>query len=415
MKPHTIELREYQPTQLHRDEFSYDLGEKLWQTYGSQGIDVQFPSPRTDNRWKLTSLGYVGHIPLSPEVALSLQPKVPLGNLFAMLEYAYNLKSFRFLEGWSHCHSLDDFYERLADILARRILDRTRQGLYRTYIDKTERLTFLRGRLDISHQICRPWDIKPKCHFQEQTADIEDNQILLWTLRQITHHGITRETVSNTVRRAYRALHGTISLVPCQGRTCQGRTYNRLNEDYQTLHALCRFFLDQTGPSLQQGDRRMLPFLVNMNKLFESFVAAWLQAHHREVLTPRDLQLKVQERVHLSTEHAIHFDIDLVLADIASGNTRYVLDTKYKAPKSPSTSDVQQAIAYAETKDTTEAVLVYPQALEQPLNTRPNKIRVRSLTFAIADNLEEAGHTFVQELLSEAALPRVNSAPLPKI
>lgn len=398
MMPRTIELKEYQPTRLTADEFSDELGTKLWHTYGHSGIDVQFPSPRTGHQWELTSQGYVGHIPLSPEVALSLQPKVPLGNLFAMLEYAYNLKSFRFLEGWSHCNSLDDFYERLADVLARRILDRTRQGLYRAYIDKTERLTCLRGRLNLSHHIRRPWDIKPKCHYQEQTADIEDNQILLWTLRQITHHGIIRESVANTVRHAYRALHGTISLIPCHPHTYQGRTYHRLNEDYQTLHALCRFFLDQSGPSLQQGDRRMLPFLVNMNKLFESFVAAWLQAHHLEVLAPLGLQLQVQEKVRLSNEHTIYFDIDLVLVDIASGDTRYVLDTKYKAPKSPSASDVQQAIAYAETKDTTEAVLVYPQDLEQPLSTRPNQIRVRSLTFAIADDLEQGGYAFIQAL-----------------
>jgi len=176
MKRRTIELKEYRPTQLHREEFCYDLGEKLWQTYSNQGIDVEFPSPRTGNQWQLTSQGFVGHIPLSPEVALSLQPKVPLGNLFAMLEYAYTLKSFRFLEDWSHCNSLDDFYERLADILASRILDRTRQGLYRAYIDRTERLNCLRGRLNIPHQIRRPWNIKPQCHFQEQTADIEETK-----------------------------------------------------------------------------------------------------------------------------------------------------------------------------------------------------------------------------------------------
>lgn len=143
----------------------------------------------------------------------------------------------------------------------------------------------------------------------------------------------------------------------------------------------------------------MLPFLVNMNQLFEGFVDAWHQAHHCEVLEPHGLQLKVQERVHLSHEHAIHFDIDLVLVDSTTGATRYVLDTKYKGPKSPSTSDVQQAIAYAETRNTTEAVLIYPHDLEQPLNTRPNQIRVRSLTFAIAADLEQAGHAFMRHLL----------------
>jgi len=399
MAPQIIELIEYQPKRLPTGVLSYELGEKLWQTYGSKGIDVKFPSPCTSNQWELTSQGQVGQIPLSPDIFLSLQPKVPLSNLFAMLEYAYNLRSFHFLEGWSHCASLTDFYERLADILARRILDRTRQGLYRTYVDKTERLTCLRGRLNIPHQIRHPWDTKPKCHYQEQTNDIEDNQILLWSLRQIMHHGIAQEAVSSPVRQAYRALYGTISLVPYQAENCTGRSYHRLNQDYQTLHALCRFFLDQTGPSLQQGDRRMLPFLVNMNQLFERFVAAWLQVHQHQVLAPKGLQLEIQKKVYLSEDHFLHFTIDLVLVDIATKATRYILDTKYKAPQSPSPSDVHQAIAYAETKGTTEAVLIYPQALENPLNVRPNKIRVRSLAFVIADDLQRSGHNFIHALL----------------
>lgn len=70
-----------------------------------------------------------------------------------------------------------------------------------------------------------------------------------------------------------------------------------------------------------------MPFLVNIKQLFERFVAAWLQAHHREVLELHGLQLQVQQRVHLSDEHAIHFDIDRVLVDIATGPIRYVLDT----------------------------------------------------------------------------------------
>lgn len=395
----TIDIKEYQSKRVPTTVLSYELGKKLWHVYGQHIVQVQFPNPATDEQWELTSQGQVGYIPLSPEIAIRLQPKVPLVNLFAMLEYAYDLKSFRFLDGWSHCEKLDDFYERLADVLAQRILDRVRRGLYRTYIDKTERLTCLRGRLNISHQIRYPWEIKPKCHYQEQTADIEDNQILLWTLRQIMNHGITRQEVLSKVRRAYQALQGTVSLIPYSAWVCIGRTYHRLNDDYQPLHALCCFFLDQTGPSLEQGDRRMLPFLVDMNLLFEKFVAAWLRVHQQEVLEPHGLHLKVQEKVRLSDNHPLHFNIDLVLTDKATGETRYVLDTKYKVPKYPGPHDIHQAIAYAETKGTTESVLIYPQHLEHPLDARPNKVRVRSLTFAIEDDVEQSGRQLIQALL----------------
>ncbi len=141
----------------------------------------------------------------------------------------------------------------------------------------------------------------------------------------------------------------------------------------------------------------MLPFLVNMNQLFESFVAAWLKAHS-QLLQNRGLRVTTQETVRLSD--SLNFQIDLVLSDTTTGETRYVLDTKYKAPKSPSSSDVQQAIAYAETKNTTEAILIYPQSLEQSLKIQPNQIRVRSLTFAIFDDIEKGGQAFIDQLLS---------------
>ena len=48
---------------------------------------------------------------------------------------------------------------------------------------------------------------------------------------------------------------------------CVGRTYNRLNADYEPMHALCRFFLENSGPAHARGDRSMLPFLVNMPRL----------------------------------------------------------------------------------------------------------------------------------------------------
>ena len=54
----------------------------------------------------------------------------------------------------------------------------------------------------------------------------------------------------------------------------------------------------------------------------------------------------------------ILFSIDLVLSDEENGESRYILDTKYKTPDSPSTDDIQQVVAYAEAKRCTEAVLI---------------------------------------------------------
>ena len=51
------------------------------------------------------------------------------------------------------------------------------------------------------------------------------------------------------------------------------RLYHRLNQDYQPMHGLCRFFLEHSGPTHQDGDSAMIPFVVHMPALFEKFVA----------------------------------------------------------------------------------------------------------------------------------------------
>ena len=50
--------------------------------------------------------------------------------------------------------------------------------------------------------------------------------------------------------------------VPFCSQHCLGRLDHRLNQDYQSLHALCHFFLAGSGPTHRAGDHGMLPFLI---------------------------------------------------------------------------------------------------------------------------------------------------------
>ena len=122
-----ITLTEYTPLRLPAAALPMQAGEALWQRYGQQ-ISVEFPSPKTEDCWQLTAQGWVGAIPLSRAYTLLLYPRMPLSNLFGMLEYAYDLKSFRLLDGSVALTTLAAFYEQLALVLARRVLDRNRQG-----------------------------------------------------------------------------------------------------------------------------------------------------------------------------------------------------------------------------------------------------------------------------------------------
>lgn len=394
--PRTVyRLVEYVPLELPPAAVSEEAAAALWRRYRSQ-VEVEPPSFRTGGQWRLTSQGWAGYIPAARDLGLLLLPKVALRDLFGMLEVAYDLGSFQVLEGSFGVESLPGLYERLASILARRVLARARQGLYRTYLEQSGRVTPLRGRLLLPDLVRRPHTPALPCAYQEMTADVAENRILGWTLHTILRSGLCGPASHATVQRAYRLVAAQTTLTPMPAEACRRRSYTRLNEDYRALHALCGFFLDAAGPGHQPGSQEMIPFVVDMERLFERFVAAWLAQ-----ALPISYRAAAQVRTPLGSNAGVHFAMDLVVSD-AQGQPVWVIDTKYKVPeRGPEPADVAQVLAYAQVQGAAEAVLVYPTPLRQPLDTWVNGIHVRTLAFALGGDLDVAGWELIRNLTAK--------------
>jgi len=386
--PEPILLVEYEPTRLPAGALAADDGRLLWQRYGVERrvVDVAFPSPRTEGAWELISLGWAGHIPLTPTLHFHLRPRTPLGNLFRMLATVYGLQELTFLPGLVQSSSLRDFYEQLAAYLAAGVMARRRRGLYQAYVPRNDALPYVRGRMRLPAR--RPWRPEVECSYEEVTDDVAENQLLALTLQHIARSGLCQEEVQTAVRRAFHGLNGVTPVGPAVE---AGWRYHRLNVDYAPLHALCHFFLTHTGPGHDTGDRLMLPFLVYMPRLFEQFVARWLQQH-----LPPPLELRVQEQVGVGeTGGALSFTLDMVLYD-GSGRAQMVLDTKYKTEVAA--ADIHQIVTYAELRRCREAVLVYPQRLGTPLDVQIGDVRVRTLTFGLEGEPESEGRALLAAL-----------------
>jgi len=368
------------------------LGARLWRRYGKQ-IQVDFPSPKTGDQWQLTALGWVGLAPVTPTLRLEIAPRVPVSNLFGMLEYAWDLTSFHLLDGLAASATISEMYERLAVILARRVLAQVQRGLYGRYEARSEERAAIRGRIDVATIARRPWQVQPRCEYADFTRDCPENRALLWTLHSILRGGICTGRTVNVVRQAHRALSPAITLAPCTTADLAALDYHRLNDDYRPLHALCRFFLSQTGPGIAGGDAPMIPFLVNMARLFERFVAAWLAAH-----LPSSLALRPQERIPLSAG-GLAFIADGVWYDRATGAARGIFDTKYTTTPEPAADDIAQVVAYAKAKNCRDAALIYPAIPARPVDLLVGDIRVRSLGFPLDDDLDAAGRGVLARLL----------------
>lgn len=387
-----IRLAEHKLTDFREDELEPSLAELIWERYDNQ-VEVREPTNRNGRRWQLASKGWVGQIPLNNDIVLALQPKTPIQNLFGMLEYAYRLNSIRFLPQLVLTESLQEFYEQLANVLSKRVIDRSRRGLYRTYRAEEERLPYVRGRMDLARTLRSPWDTRTHCHYEDHTADVDDNRILAWTLWRIMRSGYCSERILPTVRRAYRILQSVTTLEPYSADSCMDRFYHRLNEDYRPLHALSRFFLDQAGPSHYVGDREMTPFLIDMARLFEMFVVEWLKEH-----APSAWRIESQVQLPFGTERTRHLRPDIVVRDVNTREVLFILDTKYKVTEEPSTPDINQMTTYAHLMKCKTAALIFPDlpTYSEPYNMRG--IHVHSLAFAIEQNLEESGHILLNGL-----------------
>ncbi|MCG2644296.1 MULTISPECIES: McrC family protein [Bradyrhizobium] len=368
----------------------------------SRKFEIDPPSILNGDTIGLRSHGWIGSIPIGDDLLIRIHPKVPIANLFGMLELAYKLRSFRLFDGETQVESLDDIYERIVSILARRVLDRARKGLYRSYSSESDTLPYVRGAIDPVNALlnARRGIANVPCRFEEHTADLVENQLLNWTLHAVRRQALGREPVRTELDRARRALSGTISLKPFAPADCLNRIYHRLNDDYAPMHGLCRFILEQTGPTLKSGDRSFIPFELEMPNLFEVFVAEWLQQN-----CPPDVVVRSQYHAQLDASFKIQIRVDVLLCEKVTARPIAVLDTKYKIADRPADDDIYQISFYARELGANRAILVYPAPLTAPFHMHHGgNIRVESLSFDIGAPLSVAGSAFARTLTTSLGL-----------
>ncbi|MBI2505159.1 MAG: restriction endonuclease [Candidatus Latescibacteria bacterium] len=384
-----VELEEEQPFQLARQLLSQADALRLHQRHHHQ-LQLDFPNPLHPSHYILRSRGWAGQLTIGG-LLIQLRPKIPLRNLFGMIETAYQFKGLHFFAGQGRIQSLEEIFSHLAELLTRGIQARLHQGLYREYLECQEDLPYLRGRM-LFPPARRPQTLR--CAYQEHSAGGMDNRILSWTLHCMRGFSFAQEATQRQVRQVYRLVSAAVEPTPVHAEECLNRPYHRLNQDYQILHALCRFFLEHSGPAAGPGDRAFLPFAVHLPTLFEGFVAHWLKAQ-----LPAGLHLEVQHRALVEGSRGLAFHIDLVLRAGEGGEVLAVLDTKYKGDQEPSSEDIQQVVAYAVRLGTRRAFLLYPSARTQARRLRVGEVQVQTLSFELGGDLEAAGSVALGEVL----------------
>lgn len=399
MRTQPIVLTEYEKRSFPRDEIDPGLGEFIFRNYKGR-IKVEFPSPKTNDSWEFQSLGYVGIDCLDGDVELQLGPRnsIAAENLFRMVDVVYDLPDE---PGLVSVASVGAYFDKWALHLGRKILMLIRSGLYKAYVDMSDDLRAIRGRIDLARAFAHPERLSLPCNFQELTPDVEENRILAGALSLIIRHPACSQATFEVTKKASRGLLSVVTDLQTDPSACVGRLYSRLNSHYEPLHALARLFLENSGPSHLAGTRSVTPFLIDTETLFERYI---------EKTVTRLLAAKFPNRWVISPQHRLDvglgaeegrvFKVDLLLKDRKTGKVEMVLETKSVPTSVPRTDDLEQVVAYAARADASEAVLIYP-SLEIAGYAEPigSYIRARALTFALDGDLETTAEDFVGQLL----------------
>lgn len=314
-------------------------------------LDV-LPTP-TAGTYELQSHQFVGFIILPTGRLIEIRPKVQVGVLFAMLATAHGLADFR--PEQAAYTSVADLFEFVVGFFVGLVENLVARGILRGFERCEADLLALRGKVLVAETIRRRPVVRDRhwCAFTEFTADVPENRVLKLACDTLLPFPYRRvPDVSSRLRRLLRTF-ADVALDPVAADAFDRLVYHRLNEHYRPALALARLLLACLSPSGTRGPHQFLAFLVDMNSLFERYVAAVLQ---QEAAGRRGLIVVDQDTHTLDLDRQVTVRPDVVLycGDVPS----LAVDAKYKCDDH--NADVYQALAYCHALGVPRAVLVYP-------------------------------------------------------
>ena len=275
---------------------------------------------------------------------------------FAHLPAGQHLRRAPLLEAF-----VSAFYQAVTTVI--------RGGLLRQYLEHEEDLRVVRGRIATTRQLGTHSNRLDTvaCVFDELSADNVWNRVLKKAVR------VTRPWLrSAELSRRWVELMGVLDEVD-DARLISSEidhlVFDRRAERYRPAIDWARWILALLAPSLRGGQHEAPALLFDMNRLFESSVAAVLRRaalrHGLEVVTQdrsRALATIVSGDV---VEPAFVLRPDLLI--LRQGRVVVIADTKWKRLEldrrgrpSPSEADMYQLQAYASAFQCHELALIYP-------------------------------------------------------
>ena len=243
-----------------------------------------------------------------------------------MLSYAFTVLNQSNYENVA-TEAFENLHNMFAAILAKGIGSQLKHGLYRNYQDRTETLTAVHGKIDMPKTIqnCMSRKRVLTCEYGELSDNTLFNQILKTTVMILLHHTRVSEEYKNVLKKEmlYFSCVDTVQPNAIRWSTIQ---FQRNNDTYQLLVALCELVLDGMLQTTDIGEYRLASFLdeQRMSKLYEKFILEYYTKEHPQVKT-------TSSNIPWALDDGTGILLPVMQSDImlTQGNRVLIIDAKY--------------------------------------------------------------------------------------
>ena len=208
-------------------------------------------------------------------------------NLYYLLAYAFNDEKIYFEDNKKFgTEKMSNIYDLFSVVLFIRLKDLLKQGMYNEYVEYNEKLTYIKGRVDILNTI-RTQSLKTKnkviCDFEEYSSNNIINKTIKTTIRYLLNCDILKE---NRIR--LRKLYHVFENVECYNDARQINwneiKFNKLNNQYKVIIKMCEYVLNTLIINKEKDDEEFSKIGDDQeyHKLFEKFVRNYLRKYFLE-------------------------------------------------------------------------------------------------------------------------------------
>ena len=197
---------------------------------------------------------------------------ISIRNIYYMLSYAFQVLNEQGYKNIATEH-FDNVAELCAAILDKGIAIQLKRGLGREYIEQTDVLSAVRGRIDLSESI-KTQSLQKKqlvCNYDEFSVNSYMNQILKTTLELLLRSDISKSRKKQL--KKHLVFLGEVESLDLYNINWKIQ-YNRTNQTYRMLISICYLVIKGLLQTQSDGTTRLMDFLdeQRMCRLYEKFI-----------------------------------------------------------------------------------------------------------------------------------------------